>query len=79
MTDELLIAALAGLVLLLAIWFYWTRRDIPLNWPNHETCRHCGGLLLPRGYAIVFCAACECAFDTNNLTVAYRGEGCPGA
>ena len=80
-SDELLIAVLAGLVILLAIWVYWTRRDIPLDWPNHvDECRHCrGALSAMRGGDSTRCLTCECVFENRDHTTIVRGEGCPGA
>ena len=74
--TELIVAGVA-LSLGLALWAYLVHRDIPLNWPNHATCRHCGGALLPRGEDR-FCPDCECRFEGNG-TIVFNGEGCPGA
>ena len=77
--TELIVAGVA-LSLGLALWAYLVHRDIPLNWPNHATCRHCGGVVAPWGTASRrFCSDCECVFDAFDDTVFLRGEGCPGA
>ena len=78
--TELIVAGVA-LSLGLALWAYLVQRDIPLNWPNHATCRHCGGALhaVVSGSNMLACRDCECTFDSYDETVAIRGEGCPGA
>ena len=76
--TELIVAGVA-LSLGLALWAYLVHRDIPRTWPNHATGRHCGGALLPHGYAVVVCCDCECSFDRADATVVALGEGCRGA